>query len=238
MSNTIIKNQLEEYLKDKLKVLVYQTIDSTNKEAKRLKLQQDSLLITSHQSSGIGRYGRSFYSPKDEGVYFSIVLNNLKLNAQLFTMSIAVAITDVFENTTIKYLNDILYKNKKMAGILCEGIIENNQYKQMIIGVGININNRSYPKELENIMIGYQDENIDLNVVVSNIINRFFEINKLEQHEIIKLYKEKCTTLNQKIWIKNEVYYSIDITNEGYLVVIDKNGKELILNNVEVTQHA
>ena len=69
-------NKLRGLLPHDLEVLVFDTIDSTNLEAKRRIQKGDtitSLLLTRHQSAGKGRLGREFYSPKDNGVYMSIV---------------------------------------------------------------------------------------------------------------------------------------------------------------------
>ena len=108
MNLKLNKEIIQSNLNQVLKVLVYDEIDSTNNEAKRLKLSQDSLIVAQDQTHGRGRYQRSFYSRKHEGLYFSLVLKHRQLDAQLLTLIIAVVISNILKETKIKWLNDIL----------------------------------------------------------------------------------------------------------------------------------
>ena len=53
-----------------LEIIILEEVDSTNTFAKKHPFKKDGLVLSSHQTAGKGRYQRSFYSPKDKGIYF------------------------------------------------------------------------------------------------------------------------------------------------------------------------
>ena len=137
-----------------------QTVDSTNIYAKELikKGQKPPFLITSKtQTAGRGRLGKSFYSPEG-GLYMSFVLNYSE-NEQQTTLAAAVGVCRVLEKHCgicphIKPVNDLLVDGKKVCGILCEAVCEQNgQIGTVIIGIGINIWSQNFlvPDELKDI---------------------------------------------------------------------------------------
>lgn len=237
MNLTLNQNTLKELIQPDLKIVVLEEVDSTNNYARQI--HEPSLIVSSFQSAGRGRYDRSFYSPKDSGVYFSLVLTNQQLSSQLFTITMALAVTEVLVQTKIKWLNDIILNNGKLGGILCEGTLMGKSYSRMIIGVGLNLNLKDVPCELESIVASYHEveTEFDVNQIVSSIINRFMVLNELGVKEIIQLYKNRCITLNQKVVIDNLDYQAIDINSEGHLVCLDKNNNHLVFNNQEVSIH-
>lgn len=231
------KISLETLINKNLEILIFDTIDSTNKYAKNYVNQRDALIVSLHQSKGRGRYGRFFYSPKNQGLYFSLLLHDQNPGAQIATLTIALAISNTLKNTTIKWPNDILINGKKLGGILCEGVIKNNNFEKIIIGVGINLFLKQPPKELENVITSYHhfDENIDSNKLLANIINEYFRLRLMSNSQIIRHYKMKCDTLKQAVKIDDIVYETVDINNEGHLVCKDRKGTEIIFTASEVT---
>ena len=136
----------------------YRSIDSTNDEAKR---QENGalpvLLIADRQTRGKGRMGRSFYSPEESGLYMSLLFSPSEQGESFMRLtSVAAvalrrAIADVFSlSTDIKWVNDIYLDGKKVAGILCESF-EREGEKRVVIGIGVNLSTKDFPKELENI---------------------------------------------------------------------------------------
>lgn len=131
-------------------VHVFDTVTSTMDEAFRLGSEncpEGTVVCAEAQTKGRGRLGRVWTSPKGQGLYFSVVLRpKMPLNhlAQLTLMS-AVAVAQAIESQTalkplIKWPNDILHENRKMAGILTELRAESDQVKFVIIGIGLNVN--------------------------------------------------------------------------------------------------
>ena len=119
----------------------------------------DTLYLAAAQSAGRGRFGRAFFCPNQGGFYMSLHLKpNLPFDQiPSYTILTAGAIYKAIKNLTlmdidIKWVNDIYFKNKKIAGILTEATtsIENGQVTDVIIGVGFNFSIKDFPADLKN----------------------------------------------------------------------------------------
>ena len=135
-----------------MKIKFYNKIDSTNLEAKRLinsdKILNDTVLVAKIQTSGIGRLNREWISTKG-GLWFTMIFPNQNFNSSvtIFTSIILHKILLYFfpdAPLMIKWPNDILWNRKKLAGILCS-----NLRNSSIIGIGLNINQKRMPKEID-----------------------------------------------------------------------------------------
>lgn len=136
---------------ENIKIYYYKTLDSTNNKAKELRTKEKSYIIyTDNQTNGRGQYNRKWLSRN--GLTFSIVI---KKENQEYSKIIPVAIIKYLKENgieaTIKYPNDIYYKNRKLGGILIENIYNENLYDKTIIGIGLNVNeNEEIIKNVEN----------------------------------------------------------------------------------------
>src|SRR2546427_11581899 len=138
----------------------FYSVDSTNAFAARLfahghKIPEGSVIIAESQTAGRGRLGRSWYSEREAGLYFSIVLfpKTPPSLAPLFTLATAVAMHNAVERYTgldidIKWPNDLLIGRKKCCGILSEIQAELDSVKMMIVGVGLNANHERLPEDI------------------------------------------------------------------------------------------
>ena len=132
-----------------LQVEVFNEIDSTNLEAKRriMKgIECDLLIVSSHQTMGRGRHNRTWFSPKG-GLYFSLVLRPrfgsqfAPLSGLLCACAVAESIRSLgVEGVSLKWPNDVLIGNDKVAGILSELVSLDPVDNWIILGVGINQN--------------------------------------------------------------------------------------------------
>ena len=147
-----------------IKIYYFDTLDSTNNKAKELKIREKEYIIyTNNQTNGRGQYDRKWISKN--GITFSLVV---KKENNDYSSIVPKAIIDYLKdkcfNATIKYPNDIYYKDKKLGGILIENIYKENKYDKTIIGIGLNINeNKDVMQKVENsigIIINENKENI------------------------------------------------------------------------------
>src|SRR5947207_373235 len=120
------------------KILYFDAIHSTNtflkeyaQSVEQLDPREAVCAIADEQTAGRGRMGRSWHSPRGEGLYFSILLKPdlLPANAPLLTLMAAVATAETIESICaglldIKWPNDILINSRKVAGILTEASFE------------------------------------------------------------------------------------------------------------------
>ncbi|HKX83821.1 MAG TPA: biotin--[acetyl-CoA-carboxylase] ligase [Pyrinomonadaceae bacterium] len=150
-------------------ILNFDTIESTNTEAiNQAKLGADEGLcvIAREQTHGRGRHGRVWVSPKDEGLYFSIVLRP-KLELQyipLITLAAGIAVHETLEgfgvSSDIKWVNDILVDGRKIGGILGE-TTETPKGLAVILGIGINVANQSFPPVIETKATSLRDHSVN-----------------------------------------------------------------------------
>lgn len=133
---------------------IVETIPSTNTWLKEHAehLQDKTILIAREQTQGRGRSDRSFHSARDRGLYLSVLLKETisdlpltKLTA-LCALAAHRAIKESCQLTTqIKWVNDILCQEYKLAGILCEALYEGTRPKAFVIGFGINVFSQEFP---------------------------------------------------------------------------------------------
>lgn len=237
---------LEEALQG-ISVEIYDTLPSSNNLAKESN-EINRLIITKTQTQGRGRMGKSFYSPENKGLYFSYVIQpSLELEmVPLITIAAALAIHSALPiKTDIKWLNDILINNKKVAGILVEGDIElqTRSFNKIIVGVGINLFNSSIPQELEDIMTSLEsntDKIIDKHKILISFIQEFdkrvLEITS-NKEKLIEDYREKCITLNKELVFEDTVYSAIKINEHGHLIVKDETGNLKTIQAGEIHDH-
>jgi BirA family biotin operon repressor/biotin-[acetyl-CoA-carboxylase] ligase len=134
----------------------FDLIDSTNTEAlkhARRGTDEGTCIIARQQIAGRGRQGRIWTSPRDAGLYLSIVLRP-RLDAKylpLITLAAAVAVFDTLAplgiEADIKWPNDILVNEKKICGILAE-TAETERGLAVVVGIGINLTSQNFSREL------------------------------------------------------------------------------------------
>jgi BirA family biotin operon repressor/biotin-[acetyl-CoA-carboxylase] ligase len=130
----------------------YKSIGSTNQAAKHLAESgavEGTMVIADRQTRGRGRLGRSWHSPGEAGLYFSLVLrpwvsiNRMPALSQVAAMSVCRAIEKVCDcQARVKWPNDCLLNGRKVAGILVELSAELDKIDYAILGIGINVNNQ------------------------------------------------------------------------------------------------
>ena len=146
---------------EKLRVIEYDTIGSTNTEAKQYAMQTDLrdpvLFIAKEQSAGRGRLGRSFLSRRGEGIFMSLLYftDSAACDAIGITTAAAVIVAQEIEEATgnptrIKWVNDIYNSCGKVAGILTEAVSLGDA-TAIVVGIGINVGDVDFPDELKGI---------------------------------------------------------------------------------------
>ncbi|MEO8041293.1 MAG: biotin--[acetyl-CoA-carboxylase] ligase [Acidobacteriota bacterium] len=137
-------------------LLTFDILDSTNTEGlklARLGAREGVCVVTRQQTAGRGRYGRMWVSERDAGLYFSVVLRpKIKPNdLPLITLMAGVAVYETLAefgiNPDIKWVNDVIVNEKKIAGILAE-TTETEKGLAVVVGIGINLKSSSFPPDL------------------------------------------------------------------------------------------
>ena len=139
-------------------VLYFDTIDSTNTKAQELAEKgypSGTLVVADKQESGKGRRGRSWVSPSGTGIFMTLMIkpdinpNNASMLTLVAALAVAKAITSVTgEEALIKWPNDIVVNDKKVCGILTEMNAQFDYINHIVVGIGINVHNESFPEEI------------------------------------------------------------------------------------------
>ena len=139
-------------------VLYFDTIDSTNTKAQELAEKgypSGTLVVADKQESGKGRRGRSWVSPSGTGIFMTLMIkpdinpNNASMLTLVAALAVAKAITSVnSEEAMIKWPNDIVVNGKKVCGILTEMNAQFDYINHIVVGIGINVHNESFPEEI------------------------------------------------------------------------------------------
>jgi len=244
------------------KLINHQKIDSTNEEAKRYLLANEALddndivAITSNiQSHGKGRLGRVWQS-EEGNLFLSLIVKpncDFKDFGQLsFISSIALrrAICGLLDDTcqrkvTLKWPNDVLLDNKKVAGILLESLSLNSQLpNHIIIGIGVNI--KSYPKDIENYnatCIKDFNDKVTRDIFLDKFLNLFNDCFKSWQQFGFADFKEYWQTnakdvghkisLNDGLKTISGIFKGINC--EGEIILIGEDNKIMKFSSGEVS---
>jgi BirA family biotin operon repressor/biotin-[acetyl-CoA-carboxylase] ligase len=129
----------------------YERLDSTMTVAAKLAREgcaHGTVVVADEQTAGIGRHGHSWHSERGTGLYLSIVLR-LPQAVPVMMLALGLAAREATVKTTrlqpdLRWPNDVL-----IGGLKCAGILATIEGGAMIAGIGINISQTSFPKELE-----------------------------------------------------------------------------------------
>ena len=216
--------------------LHFDEIDSTNNYLKNSYQLLDNFTFVSadYQSKGKGRNDRVWESVKGLNLMFSILIKDPKLLevSTILSLMTAVELAKLLEkrygidNVSIKWPNDVLIGDKKVCGILLEGQLPN----YLVIGVGLNVNQKEFPDNLRRPATSIRSElNKDIDLedlkeqLFPNVINNF---NKLDRDEYLSYFSKHNYLLNKRV--KVNVNQQLFI---GEVVGIDNNFNIQILCN-------
>jgi BirA family biotin operon repressor/biotin-[acetyl-CoA-carboxylase] ligase len=236
--------------------LLLDEVTSTNDYLKEEALngaEHGLVVVANRQTQGRGRLGRKWSSDSEDGIWLSVLIRpendfeNINDITRIFAVSIVKTLDSICEvKSTIKWPNDIILDNRKVSGILCESYFEGNKCKFVIVGVGINVCQKSFDDVLKQSAISlkmYTGKSFDKR----KIIDGFIKISNLVYDDYVKdksnfncFYKKNCVTLGKEIKIvkdKQEIICkAIDIYDNGNLMVeySDNSIEEITSGEVSV----
>ena len=205
---------------------IYNSIDSTNKEASRLLASQvplhETVILARHQTDGKGQYGRKWESQPDAHLAMSLILQPSSMKASdlpLLSMQISLAIVKVLKSLDqailplIKWPNDIYANQKKLAGILIENVLSATRVQHCIIGIGMNVNEKEFSAEAPNAISLFQ------------ITGKTFDV--MDIAKLIRQFAMEMLHTPFELWKKEYDQY---VFGSGTLHAFERNGE--IINAV------
>ena len=132
--------------------------DSTNEWCKRMSkenAEHGTLAVAEFQSAGKGRLGRKWTAPEGSSVMMSILLKPefepqyASMLTLVMGLSVAQAVCELGVEVSIKWPNDVVVSHKKICGILTEMGVQDGKIREVVIGVGLNVNLKEIQDELK-----------------------------------------------------------------------------------------
>ena len=240
-------------------LLCLETIDSTNTEAKRRALDgapHGLVILSEEQTGGRGRAGRSFHSPRDCGLYCSVLFRPTLPPAEVmnFTAWVAVAVCDGIEQCCgirpqIKWTNDLILGNKKLCGILTELGFEGETHSldYLIAGIGINVNHNveDFSTDIQDmatslsLSLGRPVRRTELAICLIRALNDMYAQFPTEKERYLKQYRADCITVGKNIQLitptTRREAVAISIDDEFRLVVEHADGSREAISTGEVS---
>lgn len=257
-SNALTPGEISEGLETQMfgsQITVFAEIDSTNEEAKRQALAgaaHGCLFVAEQQNGGKGRLGRIWTSPPKTGLWFTLLLRPDAAPAQVANLTLLAGLavcraihTCTGCDTKIKWPNDIVIGSKKVCGILTEMTAEIDKVHFAVLGIGINVNNESFPEELSVKATSLQIESGEPVSRVALLQNILKELEVLYTEYFIQgknnwlaEYRQVCVSLNRTVSTmrgqEKIIGTAVDITEGGELVVQTAPGEQVVINSGEV----
>lgn len=211
-------------------IYYYAELDSTNTQARRQGEEgaaHGAVIVANTQTAGRGRRGRTWNSPKDSGLFYTMLLKPqiMPSNAPMLTLVQAMAAAKGIRKISglealIKWPNDIVINGKKVAGILTEMSAQIDYVNYIVVGTGINVHQLDFPKEIvktaSSIDLSSKENGTEIHVSRAELLNAI-----LEEFEV---YYEKYIQTQDLSAIAEE--YNQLLVNKGRQVrVLDPIGE-------------
>jgi BirA family biotin operon repressor/biotin-[acetyl-CoA-carboxylase] ligase len=226
-------------------LLTLKEVDSTNNFLKNLlsnskPVPEGTVIMAESQYAGRGQQQNQWHSEPGKNLTFSLLLKPAFLNTQNqfdLTRAISLGVYDALEPLLgeplkIKWPNDIYYDDKKLGGMLIENIVQGSQIKNSVIGIGLNINQESFPADAVNATSVKQilHADYDLNFLLSDIC-RHIEAYYLNL-KAGKIDFVRKTYLSRLYWLNELKPFKTNGENfEGNIIAVKENGLLVVQNN-------
>lgn len=213
-----------------MKIRQFKEVTSTN-EVARQYLEDGTVIIADIQTQGRGRHTRAWHSPEG-GLWCSLVIKHEP--APVLNLAAALAVTKTLEwfglETQLKWPNDVHIGQRKICGILSE-----TEGDFMIIGVGVNLNNSTFPEDIPGtsfvVETGKEIERI-------KFLKKFVEIfTRIIKEDFLNEYRAYSSTIGSKVTVKNGgelIGTAEDVDEQGRLILQLENGKKMSISSGEV----
>jgi BirA family biotin operon repressor/biotin-[acetyl-CoA-carboxylase] ligase len=259
LTSSEIRYGLDTSIFGKRDIIHYRETDSTNTRARDFaekKYPEGTLVIAESQTAGRGRMGRSWHSPAGMGICMSIILRPQLSpgDAPLITLMTAVAVAETLISllqlhVRIKWPNDILVSDKKIAGILTEMSAAKNAIEYVIMGLGMNVNTpfEILPDDISTIATsvlietGKTFERAEIVRTFLKLFEHYYQVLlRSGSEQILPRWKKYSGIIGQRIKVdaisNTFVGKVIDIDRSGALLLEDEKGnvQSIIAGDVSI----
>ncbi|MGC8595043.1 MAG: biotin--[acetyl-CoA-carboxylase] ligase [Candidatus Kryptoniota bacterium] len=224
----------------------FHEIDSTNDYLMKLGREgfpEGVVAVADFQTKGRGRFGRKWVSEESRNLLFSLLLRPAFLNLDeifILTFAAAVSAADTVEEVsglevTLKWPNDVLVHGKKICGILLEGSFDSGLLNYVVMGIGLNVNQKRFDEALSSIatsMAIATGSDFDRDELLFSFLARFSAVydvvRKRDFYFVMKRWRERCKMFGKKVEVNigNMSFEGIfeDVGDDGKLILKTSEG--------------
>ena len=225
--------------------LTLKEVGSTNNFLKELlsnskPLPEGTVIMAENQYAGRGQQQNGWHTEAGKNLTFSILLKPhfLSVTDQFdLIRAVSLGVFDALEpllgnNLKIKWPNDVYYKNYKIGGMLIENIVQGSQIKNAIVGIGLNVNQESFPGALPNARSLKQilHTDYDLQALLSEICRNIEAWYLNLRAGRVSFVRE--TYLSRLYWLnEHKSFKTGNVTFDGVIKGVRDNGLLVVQNN-------
>jgi BirA family biotin operon repressor/biotin-[acetyl-CoA-carboxylase] ligase len=242
---TIVDSHLHHFYK----------IGSTNTAAMTAAAEgapEGSVFLSEEQTAGRGRGAHSWESARSAGIYCSVLLRPALPPSEVLVLALAAGLAvrsaieqiDARVHPDLKWPNDVLIAGKKVCGILTEMNAEATRVRHIVVGIGINVNQANFPKELEaeatslRLATGSEWSRVELTAALLKSLDREYRelVGKPDARQsILRRFAEQSSWVQGKAVRVQENGSSVEGTTEGldergFLLVRTAQGLQTVLS--------
>src|SRR3989304_5381222 len=225
------------------RILRFDAVESTNDTPKELLgegAEEGTVIVAERQVAGRGRPGRAWFSPPG-GLYCSIALKPAEPNVGLLGLVSGMPVVKALRHwsvlATLKWPNDVVFRDRKLGGILCEGVYRRDTF-WVVAGIGVNTNVSldRLPAEVRGTATSLKAEtdvevsNEELLEDMPREFDKVYKASKSSARNVLaRDYMALCSTIRQQVAVETPQGTvrgtAIEVTSQGALVLMDDAGK-------------
>lgn len=252
------KEKMEKGIKAKsVHIDLFEQIDSTNDHLKTIhNPSQVNICIAETQTKGKGRFQRPWHSPFGQNIYLSLKYSFNKDISELAGLSLVcgIAVCNSIEETCqlphpilVKWPNDIICDDKKLAGILIEIEAETHGVCSVIIGIGLNTNmqkdddkkiNQGWTS-IKNLTHTYQDRNLLCAVLINQLMDSLICFEKTGFSGFLRHWQKRDYLLNKPIRLKSGerefLGTGLGVNEQGHLIIKLSDNSQKVFSSGDST---
>jgi BirA family biotin operon repressor/biotin-[acetyl-CoA-carboxylase] ligase len=192
-----------------------------------------TVVVAERQTSGIGRHGHSWHSEADGGLYMSMILR-LQTPGPTLTMALGLAVQRAIDDLAgvspdLRWPNDVMLNERKLAGIMVQAADD-----ALIAGIGVNVNQRSFPDELSTIATSLRIETgreHSRDALLDRIVAESLRYVQIGKTGILRRFEERSSYVRGKaVEVDGRISgITSGLDDDGFLLVRTESGVEKII---------
>ena len=229
------------------KIVVKRGVDSTSSELRRLLEKGDcpgAVVVADHQTSGRGRKGRSWYSPPVGNLYLSVaveVSGPVRETVPMLPLAAGIAAVDAIKRNAmidcrLKWPNDVLVADKKLAGILVETFTLDTERLIAVVGLGVNTAKIAFPGDIADTATAVAIETTGQTGIeflaaqwIGTLESLCLEVQRGERRAIIDAWRTRAEPFGRQVRIGSVDGTTRGLADDGRLIVITSENEEVLV---------